>query len=413
MNSMPTIHGFPALRSGLCLLISLTGTLILQSNFAGQGDTALQLRGNVVRISVGGNNPENGFGFVIGEREHTVFIVTADHVVAAAPGEATPPVNATFFDDQGRNYAAEVLKQNKDHDLALLAVSLPSGFKWKSACLAPAEESRRGTPVWFIGRDVEWYVPAAAGVISSQGASPDAWLDADITNLRPGSSGAPLVTKTGIVGMVRGQSADDTRVLSSEYIKATVQSWGYPWGLTKGVGPAWSDVEMMESPVVLSVERDGSRANYGYSSIRHTDTITGERLRIDRVNIRMTLRAYTPSICCDVSLMLAPSSSFLSTPGQITAGPNPFYIEPQAPIQVRFVLGTLGKPVTPGIQVLEASYDLETNQSAGNVDRMKPTVGGRYLDLPDGLNMQLFLWNGNPETNVEVQSVKVTVEFNW
>ena len=85
--------------------------------------------------------------------------------------------------------------------------------------------------MWFIGRDEEWYVPAANGLISSPNPNADGWLDADMPNLRPGSSGGPLVTNTGIIGMVKAKSIDDTRVLSIECIKNAVRDWGYQWEL--------------------------------------------------------------------------------------------------------------------------------------------------------------------------------------
>src|SRR5215470_13970744 len=71
------------------------------------------LRQNVVRIEATmSTHVENGFGFVAGEREGQLFIVTAFHVVNDPDAIGVPnPVKAKveFFDRQGKLYKAEIL----------------------------------------------------------------------------------------------------------------------------------------------------------------------------------------------------------------------------------------------------------------------------------------------------------------
>jgi adenosine deaminase len=208
---------------------------LVQPNLHAQGDRALTLRGNVVRVLSGeGANTENGFGFIVSEHDAKIYIVTADHVVAGTPDAPNPSISVIFFADQGKPYKAVGLKHKTDHDLALLEVDLPPGFKWERQCLSTAQETKRGTAVWFIGRNGEWEAPATSGTIDSEKPDADSWLKAYMPQLTPGSSGGPLVTNTGIIAMVKAQSADDTRVLSIEYIKTAVQDWGYPWDLATG-----------------------------------------------------------------------------------------------------------------------------------------------------------------------------------
>lgn len=226
----------------ICLFASRT--------WAAEGNKALALRRNVLRVLSAGTG-ENGFGFIVSDRDDKLYIVIADHVVASTPDIPAPSVRVVFFADQGKSYRAEILKHKTDHDLALLEVERPPGFKWEKQCLATAHEATRGTAVWFIGRDEEWYVPAANGLISSPNPSADWWLDADMPNLRPGSSGVPLVTNSGIIGMVKAKSVDDTRVLSIEYIKTAVQDWGYPWNLiTVGAGEIAGSPKPQGTPTV-------------------------------------------------------------------------------------------------------------------------------------------------------------------
>ena len=209
------------------------------------GDKAMSLRNNLVRVVSG----DGGFGFVIAERPDGFYIVTTAHVVLADQPESQNEIRTVFYSDRGTRYKATVLQQDHNHDLALLRVKIGPRLTWNRHCLAAADEAKRGTAVWFIGRDETWYVPVANGFISSQTQSVDGWLEADLDHLRPGSSGAPLVTNTGVIGMLKAQSADDTRTLSITYIKSKVQEWGYPWDLTSGAAsPSNEAVRTPSSP---------------------------------------------------------------------------------------------------------------------------------------------------------------------
>ena len=198
-----------------------------------QGDRAFDLRQNVVRVSAG-VDAETGFGIIVAQQDNRIFIVTAYHVVkdTDTPNSPNGTIKIIFFTDQGEHFNAALLERNQNHDLALLAVKVPQNFNWEKQCLAPPSELKRGTPVWFVGRNGEWYVPALHGAISSLQVDADSFLTADMPQLQSGSSGAPLITGSGIIGMVKAQGADDTHVLSVEGIKTIVQGWNYPWDLT-------------------------------------------------------------------------------------------------------------------------------------------------------------------------------------
>ena len=66
-------------RAGAVVLICL----LAARAWAAEGDRPLTLRRNVVRVSSAGTG-ENGFGFIVAERDGKLYIVTADHVVVAA-----------------------------------------------------------------------------------------------------------------------------------------------------------------------------------------------------------------------------------------------------------------------------------------------------------------------------------------
>ena len=193
------------------------------------------LRQNVVRIEAAMlTHVENGFGFVVGEREGQLFIVTAFHVVNDPDAIGVPnPVKARveFFDRQGKLYKAEILGTHDSfRDLAVLTVPTPVGFSWKEKCLAGAEKQKRGVPVWFVGRDQKWWPPVEPGHVSSP-PSTEWMIDLEGTQIKPGSSGGPVIADTGIIGMIETDSAGNARALSVDFIKRALESWNHPWGL--------------------------------------------------------------------------------------------------------------------------------------------------------------------------------------
>ena len=86
-------------------------------------------------------------------------------------------------------------------------------------------------PVWFIGRDREWYVPAEPGVVNRVSQLRYEIL-IDNLGVRVGSSGAPLLAADGIVGMVvRDAAADAASATLITAIELAFREWGFPWGL--------------------------------------------------------------------------------------------------------------------------------------------------------------------------------------
>ena len=202
---------------------------------------AKSLAQNVV-IVVGDSD---GFGFVVGEGGGAVYIATARHVVIneAAVGEVRKSVRVTFSIDRGAPRDAEVLSVHESGvDLALLRAIPPSGYRWERAALAPPEEQRRPTRVWFIGRNGDWFIPVTPGAILSEQPSARSQIEVEGLSVARGSSGAPLVSTSGIAGMIIADSANDSRALTIDAIGATIGRWGYPWALTRAVsaggGPA-------------------------------------------------------------------------------------------------------------------------------------------------------------------------------
>jgi hypothetical protein len=75
-----------------------------------QGERALALRPNVVRVLSGRDNVENGFGFIVSESKGKLYIVTAYHVVASTPDAPSSSTGIVFFTNQGKTSKAECFR---------------------------------------------------------------------------------------------------------------------------------------------------------------------------------------------------------------------------------------------------------------------------------------------------------------
>jgi hypothetical protein len=193
---------------------------------------ALALRNNVVGIvATRSDGIHNGFGFIVADRQGQGFIVTANHVVRSGgpDGEATR-ILVRFFQEQGKSYQATLLEtSDQTYDLAVLQVQLPAGLTWQRAVLGPQRAERR-TPVWFVGRSGEWYVPTVPGRINT--LTLDLKYLLDNLPVRVGTSGAPLIADTGIIGMVTSDASESSEAVSIDIIARAFAQWNLPWQLT-------------------------------------------------------------------------------------------------------------------------------------------------------------------------------------
>jgi hypothetical protein len=198
---------------------------------ATEDEMALTLRQNVVRIETEWKS--DGFGFIVGERGGLLYIATANHVVrGTTPEQSGTSPFVSFFEDQ-TNYRAQLDPagwSRDDGDIAVLRVPMPaSGVSWRRDALSASGVKERTTDVWFIGRQREWFVPAMPGRVTK--IAPIGTIVSEGLSVRLGTSGAPLVSKDGIIGMIiedRGTEVDATPV---EVIQRAFASRNLPWQL--------------------------------------------------------------------------------------------------------------------------------------------------------------------------------------
>jgi hypothetical protein len=207
------------------------------------GDSkAMALRPNVVKITASfgqGMGPKTGFGFIVGQQQNRLVVVTADHVVRGDdPGSEDKAPLITFFLNQGSQVEGKLegvgLPRGRG-DLAVILVPNPgfARFVTEAIDLMPPV---RGDRVWVVGRAEGWNIPASPGVV----------VDADpftqrirVENLgaRVGSSGGPLVSGKGIVGMIVDDDGLYTEATPISSIQAQVRdNWRYVWQLTSQAG---------------------------------------------------------------------------------------------------------------------------------------------------------------------------------
>jgi formylglycine-generating enzyme required for sulfatase activity len=251
----------------LAALLVLLQLFQVSAQMESEGDKATKkFLDNVVQLSVNFSNgkSQNGFGFVVGERHELLYVVTANHVVRKdEPGTQTTNIKAKFYSDKGDPEKAKLLQLSAGEvDLALLEIHKPyPSYQWKANYFSSPQKN---STVWFIGRDEDWWVPAdiEAGVIKDLPILPT--FPVRIRSVHPGTSGAPLISKEGIVGMIiEDELIGKAEALDIETIhKIVTLKWNYPWGLKQGGGK----IPTPESTKPADVKTSESKAKKEYKN---------------------------------------------------------------------------------------------------------------------------------------------------
>ena len=168
----------------LCALMIFGSAPPAQEMPAAGEQLAMALSAHVVRITANwrDGSTQHGFGFVVGERNDELYIVTADHVVRGTlPDELAETIILTFFSHQGQEFQAKLLgTHDADRDVAVLLTERPGGFQLQPEIMRRSREAlpARGTRVWYVGRSGRWYVPSTPGTVEqrrSRRADLDRW----------------------------------------------------------------------------------------------------------------------------------------------------------------------------------------------------------------------------------------------
>ncbi len=190
-----------------------------------------QLKNNVLAISASfpSGLVQEGFGFVTGVRDGEVYIATANHTVRGDFEDAVS-VQAAHHQHQGRVFNATLLSTHDSTiDLAVLTVRIPE----KTALLfdvVSGEAAKRGQAVKFIGRSGTWFTPARPGLVNDVNEAQHEIIVEGLP-VAVGTSGAPLISDDGIVGMIVRDNAELATATNIGIVRRQFDRWQHPWQL--------------------------------------------------------------------------------------------------------------------------------------------------------------------------------------
>jgi hypothetical protein len=255
-------------QTGLILLLGFS-VLIAPRGASGQyadgRQRAVAMMDRSVRVEAErpGSIREQGYGFVVGEGvdpqgRPVLLVVTADHVVRDKdnPEHATAPI-ITLYGHQDQRLTATLLDLRLppvQGDLAVLEVAKPTGSEPKPADMAPVGEIAPGTLAWKIGKSGVWLPSISPGQYVGRDGL---WMRFDGLDTPRGSSGAPVLTDKGLVGMVVLDEGvgGESRVLPIDVIAAKFREWGLAWSLKAAGGapgvPPSAGVPLLGAPTSL------------------------------------------------------------------------------------------------------------------------------------------------------------------
>jgi len=155
------------------------------------------LKPNIVAIQTtfADGSSENGFGFITGEKNGQLYLVTAGHVVHGREAKTPQKIQVRFFSSL-RQYPAEEENWFEADDLSLLTLPKPATVQWKPAFAHYSPQNYQ--TVRFVGKNQDWISPGIGEIFR---LSKDR-IEFTMYSLEPGCSGAPLIGEKGIIGLI-------------------------------------------------------------------------------------------------------------------------------------------------------------------------------------------------------------------
>lgn len=172
-----------------------------------------------------------GFGFVVATRPGAMLAVTAAHVVRGQklgePKRTASDIKIQVYAGEGeatRIRSGRIVHHVDSGQVDIAFISFPREPDDSFAML----QARKGAPklgdkVKFIGREGKWEVPPQIGTISRLDGNQTIVFDG--LPVARGTSGAPLVSEFGVVGLIREvASQDSAHATAFSRIRAEFQS---------------------------------------------------------------------------------------------------------------------------------------------------------------------------------------------
>lgn len=234
------------LKSHACRRAALAGLVLAASGATRAQDTtfltteelATRLRQDLAWIAAQ-DIGEHGFGLVVGGDAHRLWIVTARHVVVRTPMRGDPSSEQASRSIRVRLCAALPSAEPVNaepwpawdaggEDIAVLTVARPPGYAIAPRALAAG--AKAGDDVRLLGSRDECALAPEPGRVRA--ASEGAHLRIDFAGVQGGSSGAPVLGGSGIVGLMISAEDLTTTVHAIGDLQRRAQSLGgFPWEL--------------------------------------------------------------------------------------------------------------------------------------------------------------------------------------
>ena len=256
----------------LCCFLLMLSPLLCWAQIDPIAPLTESLKANVVaiRATLDGTE-EKGFGFITAEQNGRLYIATAAHVVRGPDKSKTAEKIRVKFLNDLRWFDASFVYHWDNEDLALLELNKPIALAWQPNCADLNPGSSR--KVRFIGlnaNEPRWVDPGLDGNIFGDS---EAQLEFSINTIRPGTSGAPLITERGIVGMITQDEGAISTALKITQIKKLFSGGGqYPYFGLQG----WGGVLPENNPYHMVLVKGGT-FTMGCTSEKETDCIDWEK----------------------------------------------------------------------------------------------------------------------------------------
>ncbi|WP_245549991.1 SUMF1/EgtB/PvdO family nonheme iron enzyme [Haliscomenobacter hydrossis] len=217
------------------------------------------LKTNVVAISASIDGvEERGFGFITAEQNGQLYIATAAHVVKGYfQDKVADRIRVKFFNDSNW-IEAKCIHYWKNEDLALLESPRPIALQWQPNCIdLNTGTSRKVRFIGINGGEPRWVDPGLDGNIFSDD---EFKLEFSINTIRPGTSGAPLLTERGIVGMItqdEGAISVALKLTQIKYLFSTLEQ-PYYFALKSSNSDLSPSVPVQEYPFQMIMIEGGT-----------------------------------------------------------------------------------------------------------------------------------------------------------
>ena len=226
-------------------------------------ERAEQLQNNVVAIAAEGKEGgQSGFGLITGQQGNSLYITTAEHVVAQAN---TIMVN---FNNIGEAKPATIDFVDADNDVVVLTVNNPPRLTWYKNCLGSGQP---GDDVGFIGRDGNWDITRGKEIGSIKDFGLNV-INCYLPTVTVGTSGAPLVHDSGFIGMIVSDQSTATQAVDMNTISKLLQPEQSTYfllentGFSSGATETNPGLSILEKDVAAFTQADEKGTVEGYQA---------------------------------------------------------------------------------------------------------------------------------------------------